>query len=61
MGWIYVTAYLEPVETSEATPVAEAPSAEVTLALLNECIPGFDMLKDPRHQAFLVRLIERGP
>lgn len=41
--------------------MAEAPSAEVTLALLNECIPGFDMLKDPRHQAFLVRLIERGP
>lgn len=36
-------------------------SAEATFALLNECIPVFDVLKDPHRQALLVRLIERGP
>lgn len=50
-----------PVEATEATPAAEHHSAEATLALLNECIPIFDVLKDPHRQALLVRLIERGP
>lgn len=48
-------------EASETAPAAEHHSAEATLALLNECIPVFDVLKDPHRQALLVRLIERGP
>ncbi len=53
-------------ETSSAQPTGKHPteqhhSAAATFALLNECIPIFDVLKDPHRQALLVRLIERGP